>query len=219
MKNSTFAYRHIIWDWNGTLLDDKWLCIHSINTLLQLRNLPEIDESKYDRIFRFPVKDYYHDAGFDFSIEPFEIPAMEFTDIYDFRKKECRLQPGAVEILESFSRLGVSQYLLSASETGVLLDMTEHFGISHYFKQIKGLDNHYAHGKSDLGMELMQSIGAPADSIVMIGDTCHDKEVADILGVRAILLTHGHFPVDRLISCGTLLLNNLDELKKLISQS
>jgi phosphoglycolate phosphatase len=215
MKYLPFSYQHIIWDWNGTLLNDKWLCIDSINALLQLRNLPKIDETKYDRIFRFPVKDYYRDAGFDFSKEPFEIPAMEFIQLYDDRKMECQLQPGAKEILELFSNGGATQYLLSASETGVLQEMTTHFGISHYFKQIKGLDNHYAHGKSDLGQELMRSINAPADSIVMIGDTCHDKEVADILGVSAILLTHGHFPEDRLIGCGTLLLNNLEELKKL----
>ncbi len=217
MERQNPAYRHIIWDWNGTLLDDKWLCIESINTLLQTRNLPKIDENIYDRIFRFPVKDYYQDAGFDFSMEPFEIPAMEFIELYDNRKKECRLQPDALETLDSFSRMGATQYLLSASETGVLEEMTTHFGISHYFTQIKGLDNHYAQGKKDLGQELMRSINAPADSIVMVGDTCHDKEVADLLGVKVILLTHGHFPEERLISCGSLLINNLIELRQVIS--
>ena len=113
--------------------------------------------------------------------------------------------------------MGATQYLLSASETGVLEEMTTHFGISHYFTQIKGLDNHYAQGKKDLGQELMRSINAPADSIVMVGDTCHDKEVADLLGVKVILLTHGHFPEERLISCGSLLINNLIELRQVIS--
>ncbi|MFA5815041.1 MAG: hypothetical protein WC865_05425 [Bacteroidales bacterium] len=89
MEKHPFSYRHIIWDWNGTLLDDKWLCIESICTLLLDRNLPPIDEEKYARIFRFPVKEYYQEAGFDFIHEPFEVPAMEFIRIYDSRKKEC----------------------------------------------------------------------------------------------------------------------------------
>ena len=122
-------------------------------------------------------------------------------------------------MLDFFAAQGCTQYLLSASETGVLKDMTEHFGIAGYFKEIKGLDNHYAAGKSDLGKELLGTIGAAPDTIVMIGDTCHDKEVADVLGVEVILCTYGHFPEDRLMSCGSVLINDLSELKSIVSGS
>jgi phosphoglycolate phosphatase len=217
MKKNPFPYRHIIWDWNGTLLDDRWLCIESINTLLITRNLPPIDEDKYSRIFRFPVRDYYREAGFDFILEPFEVPAMEFIRLYDRRKTDCRLQKGAMNALELMSNMGCRQYILSASETAMLEEMTNHFGISRYFEKIKGLDNHYAHGKSDLGMELLLALQAPADSIVLIGDTCHDKEVADLLGIDSILCTNGHFPKDRLVHCGSELVDNLEELVSGIS--
>lgn len=217
MKNHPFPYSHIIWDWNGTLLDDRWLCIESINTLLLDRNLPPLDGDKYSRIFRFPVRDYYQEAGFDFFREPFEVPAMEFISLYDRRKKECRLQKGAVNALELFAGMGCSQYLLSASETGMLEEMTGHFGIAGFFKITKGLDNHYAHGKGDLGLELLSTLGVPAESIVMIGDTCHDKEVADLLGIDAILCTNGHFPRERLVQCGAFLVKDLDELASGIS--
>ncbi|MCX6224033.1 MAG: HAD hydrolase-like protein [Bacteroidia bacterium] len=217
MNDQPFTYRHIIWDWNGTLLDDKWLCIETINTLLADRNLPPINVEKYSKIFRFPVKEYYQDAGFDFIHEPFEVPAMEFIRIYNLRKKECRLQHGAVTVLELFAKMGCTQYLLSASETGILKEMTRHFGITHYFRKIKGLDNHYAHGKGDLGMELISSLHVPIESIVMIGDTCHDKEVADLLGIVSILCTNGHFPEERLVHCGARLIGNLYELASMIS--
>ena len=95
--------------------------------------------------------------------------------------------------------------------------MTHHFGITRYFEKIKGLYNHYAHGKWDLGLELLSTLNAPANSIVMIGDTCHDKEVADLLGIDSILCTNGNFPEDRLANCGTLLISNLDELASMIS--
>ncbi len=217
MINTTSVFGHVIWDWNGTLLDDKWLCIESINTVLLKRNLPPIDENTYHRIFRFPVRDYYGDAGFDFDKEPFEVPAMEFIDLYDKRKKECRLQPAAREILDLFEDHGIVQHLLSASETGILQEMTDHFGIRRYFRNIKGLDNHYAAGKKELGFELIDTIDAAAGSIVMIGDTCHDQEVAEFLHVRAILCTHGHFPEARLTGCGTTLIRSLSELRSMIS--
>jgi phosphoglycolate phosphatase len=217
MMKHPFSYRHIIWDWNGTLLDDRWLCIEAIGSLLKSRGLPAIDEEKYSRIFRFPVREYYRDAGFDFTTEPFEIPAMEFIRAYDSRKKECRLQKDAVTVLELFAGMGCSQYLLSASETGVLREMTQHFGISGYFEKIQGLDNHYAHGKGDLGLEFLSSLNVPAESVVMIGDTCHDKEVADLLGVASILCTNGHFPEERLVNCGAMLVRDLHELASILS--
>ena len=35
-------YSHILWDWNGTLLDDAWLCVEVMNSMLAERDLPQI---------------------------------------------------------------------------------------------------------------------------------------------------------------------------------
>ncbi|MCK4288095.1 MAG: HAD hydrolase-like protein, partial [Bacteroidales bacterium] len=59
----------IIWDWNGTLLNDIDICINSINILLEHRNIENLTKEIYKEIFTFPVKDYYSKAGFDFTKE------------------------------------------------------------------------------------------------------------------------------------------------------
>ena len=61
----------IIWDWNGTLLNDLRLCVKTINSLLEKRSLPVLTTSSYKEVFSFPVKDYYEKVGFDFSKEDF----------------------------------------------------------------------------------------------------------------------------------------------------
>ena len=68
MKNK----KAIIWDWNGTLLDDVELCINSMNLLLKERNLQALTIDRYREIFTFPVKEYYQKAGFNFKTENFE---------------------------------------------------------------------------------------------------------------------------------------------------
>ncbi|MFO7617836.1 MAG: HAD hydrolase-like protein [Bacteroidales bacterium] len=213
---TTRGISHIIWDWNGTLLNDKWLCIESINTLLLQRGLAPIDENRYAGIFGFPVKSYYERAGFDFTSEPYEKPAMEFIRLYDERRTECALQPGAQGVLEAVRRLGIGQSLLSASEKGVLEEMTAHHGIRGYFDHLKGLNDHYAHGKEDLGRELMLQIGCRPEEVLMVGDTCHDSEVAAALGLECILYTGGHHPEDRLMRCGRILLNRLEAIPELL---
>ena len=59
---------HIVWDWNGTLLDDRWLTIAVMNRLLARRNMDELTEDRYLQFFTFPVIDYYRRLGFDLSL-------------------------------------------------------------------------------------------------------------------------------------------------------
>ena len=44
-------YKHIIWDWNGTLLDDAWLFVDIMNGVLENRNMDTITVKKYRKIF------------------------------------------------------------------------------------------------------------------------------------------------------------------------
>ena len=74
------SYKGIIWDWNGTLLNDTKLAVESMNKILLKRGLPVLTVERYKHVFTFPVRDYYQSVGFDFDKEPFEIPAMEFIE-------------------------------------------------------------------------------------------------------------------------------------------
>ncbi|MBT3242011.1 MAG: HAD family hydrolase [Bacteroidetes bacterium] len=209
--------RHIIWDWNGTLLNDRWLCLKSINHLLHKRGLPLLDDQKYLQIFRFPVKDYYELAGFDFTKEDFATPAMEFINLYNDGKFSCSMHDGAFDVLDKLYAKGIKQYLLSASEKIVLSEMVKHYNIGHYFTHLEGLDNHYAAGKLGLGRELLSKIKAEKSKIVMIGDTCHDGEVAADLGIEFISYSNGHYLPERLSSCSSLQIDKLSELLSLVN--
>ncbi|GAI63219.1 unnamed protein product [marine sediment metagenome] len=75
-------HKHIIWDWNGTLINDVWLVVEIMNKMLKKRNLSKIDSKKYREIFDFPVTKYYSKLGFDFSNESFEKLTVEFISEY-----------------------------------------------------------------------------------------------------------------------------------------
>jgi phosphoglycolate phosphatase len=83
-------YTHIIWDWNGTLMDDAWLTNQVMNGMLSRRGLPIMTPEHYAEIFDFPVAEYYQRAGWDFSISPFEKLSDEFISEYNRRTLECR---------------------------------------------------------------------------------------------------------------------------------
>ncbi|MEA1876715.1 MAG: HAD hydrolase-like protein [Bacteroidota bacterium] len=208
--------KHIIWDWNGTLLNDVWLCLECINILLKQRSLPQLTLSSYHKLFSFPVRKYYTEAGFDFKKESFEIPARQFIDLYNARRTECSLNTNALDTLKFFHKKGVRQYILSASESWVLKEMMEFYHLDSYMDAVYGLDNHYADGKTGLGKQMLLDLNIEPESAILIGDTCHDQEVAFQLGILAVLFTGGHYSKDRLTSCNTCLADSLSELPSLI---
>ncbi len=73
----------ILWDWNGTLLDDVELCVDALNRLLEKHAYPQrYDRDQYRAIFGFPIEEYYVRAGFDFSRHSFAMLAEEYMDDY-----------------------------------------------------------------------------------------------------------------------------------------
>ena len=48
---------------------------------------------------------------------------------------------------------------------------------------------------------------------MLIGDTIHDKEVADALGVECILVANGHQSINTLLSINTVVVDSLAEIK------
>ncbi|TVR71970.1 MAG: HAD family hydrolase [Marinilabiliales bacterium] len=206
--------KNILWDWNGTLLNDMELCIDCMNSLLDERSLPRLSPELYREVFSFPIRDYLLEIGFDFSKEPFEVPADRFVVLYNQRYPEARLFEDAAGTLEHFSRLGMSQFILSAQEHGLLERLLDYYEIRHYFEDITGTADNYAYSKLEAGKNLIDRHKLDPGETVMIGDTTHDHQVADALGVPTLLLAQGHQSKGRLRATGSPVLDDFDAIKK-----
>ncbi|MCZ6673485.1 MAG: HAD hydrolase-like protein [Verrucomicrobia bacterium] len=204
--------KHIIWDWNGTLVNDVHLCVSLINSILSRRSLPEISQDTYRDTFDFPVIDYYKRLGFDFEKESFETLSNEFIGGYIDARQTLKLHSGAIEALNFFRQRGLPQCILSATELNALnLTLKEH-QIDRYFKTVLGLDHHYADGKVYLGKTWLEQNHISTDQVLFIGDTLHDLNVANEMKIQCLLVATGHHSKDRLKTENTNVLQNLHEL-------
>lgn len=203
--------RHLVWDWNGTLLDDLDLSISIINELLAEHQLPTVDKAQYLEVFDFPVIDYYRRLGFDFDRVSFEVVGAEFIRRYELRRTEAPLHQSVQSTLQTLFDRGFSQSILSAYRQDSLESFLAHFGIRDYFDDIIGSDNVYAHGKIEQGRAWMRERGADPETTLLIGDTRHDLEVANAMNCRCLLIANGHHPRHRLTSLGVPVVNTLPE--------
>ncbi len=210
-------YKYIIWDWNGTLLNDVEQCINIMNCLLEQRTLPCITKQQYLEIFDFPVINYYIKLGFDFSNEPFERVSEQYISRYKHDVLTASLSSGAIEILKYFKQLKIPQIILSASQINELERQVEYFGVREYFKELIGLDNIHAHGKIDAAKGWIDRKSINPGEMLLIGDTAHDYEVAKSIGCKCILVSGGHYCSNRINCLGVPVIDSLGELPALLN--
>ena len=209
--------KHIIWDYNGTLLNDIDLCVDVINVVLDRRGLSKISKQHYKTVFDFPVRDYYEAIGFDFSKESFDIVGTEFIDRYNSEMHTAKLHQHAIEVLSLIDKLGIKQSILSARLQQSLDVELKTLGIEKFFSHISGLSNHYAHGKLENGIELIDKIALPPDEILVIGDTLHDLDVAREKGTKELLIADGHQTYERLLKGSSNVIHSLSEMLEMIN--
>ena len=177
-------YDYIIWDFNGTLLNDVGICVDCLNTLLKSHGMSEKTEEEYKKIFTFPIKEYYRRAGFDFDVTDYDTLAHEWTDYYRSRAD------GAEQTLKTLANRGLKQIIISASEKNTLFEQTKALGIDGYFSEMLGLDNIHARSKEATAKDWRKR--HPKAKAIFIGDTTHDKDVADAIGADCLLIPNGH---------------------------
>jgi phosphoglycolate phosphatase len=212
------GYSHILWDWNGTLLDDVGLCVDIINAMLARRGRPGIVPRRYKSIFDFPVRGYYERAGFDFSKETFESACTEFCKEYAARVGECSLHDNAQSVLEACAADGFHQIVLSTMEQSTLEAMVARFGITRLFASVVGQADHYAVGKAARAQELLASLGICADRALLIGDTTHDAEVAREIGVDCVLVAAGHHSHEKLLQTHARVVEQLASIMPILAE-
>jgi len=203
--------RHIIWDWNGTLLDDTQAGLNAVNAMLATRDLPVLTLTAYRDVFGFPVRDFYRTIGFRLEAENWDAMAREFHDLF-LADTTLHLHHHAVQALESLAEAGIGQSVLSASKQSILDAMLSEYGVSRFFSCACGVDNLYGHSKIELGHALLARLGISPSSVLMVGDSLHDHEVSAALGTRCLLIAQGHQSFARLAKTGAPVLNDLSEL-------
>lgn len=208
-------YTHVFWDWNGTIIDDLDVNFDVINILLSKRKKNIISMSEYRSAFSFPIKDFYNRVGLPVYDEEYEILVYDYWNLYKSKIEAIPLMVGVKDILSRIKENGVKQYILSASDKNMIFDQMSIYGIQSYFEEVIAPQDGYALGKIELAKFWLSTQGIFTPNVIMIGDTIHDYETAQALGIDCALVDKGHqdlriYKHDSKIT----IFDNLDELKE-----
>lgn len=212
-----FKYTHIIWDWNGTLLDDFSASLGSVNEMLAARGMEPMDSVRYKECISVPISGFYEKA-FDLSKEDYPQLLKEYNDGYARLLADCGLSDGTLEMLDFFGSHGCRQAIVSSSNNELLIKNTKLYGVFEKFDVILGAADFVAGSKIERAQKYLADSGAEKGKVLVIGDLEHDAEMARELGADCYLLTSGHEHPDRLQKSGAILIDKLREIKEKIEE-
>lgn len=212
---------YVIWDWNGTLLDDTPAALGAQNALLERRGLKTLSLEEYRETFSFPTLKFYEKQGIILTPDISE----EFHSVY--YSLPSKLNSEAIAAVRYLHEKGVKQSILSALRQDHLEEDVARFfagaGDSpQFFEHIVGSDNLDGATKFERGLSLLETLkkeGLSPHEIVMIGDALHDKEVADSLGINCLLVSVGGHAHHRLAAVAPTFTSLLDAAKSIKSKS
>ena len=192
--------KRLIWDWNGTLLDDVPAAVNALNRMLVKRGASPISIAHYRSHFGFPVRPFYAELGVDLDRWNWDEICEDFHSY--IAEEPQSIREDAVEALQLAKDCGFRQCVLSALRQDLLESSLEKNGLSGFFDLVCGVDNLDGASKLQRGRELAAVLDADMGNAVMIGDTLHDAEVAKALGIGCVLISCGHQAPERLAAAG-----------------
>lgn len=185
--------RHVVWDWNGTILDDNDAVIASVNTICAAFGRDPIDLDYWRSIYRRPLLDCYQDLlGRPLSTDDWATIDREYHDAYRALLPTTRLSAGIPDELRRWQHNGGSQSLLSLWFHDELVELVGALGLTSMFTKIDGLRGTVGGtGKTNHLIEHLTAQRLDPADVLLVGDVLDDAAAAEAAGVRCVLVTTG----------------------------
>ncbi|AXG78148.1 HAD family hydrolase [Streptomyces paludis] len=207
---------HLVWDWNGTILDDIQAVIGATNAAFAEAGLEPISLERYRELYCVPVPKFYERLmGRLPSDAEWVVMDEVFHRHYTARRVDCGLTVGAEELLARWALEGGTQSLLSLYGHAELVPVVKGYGIDRHFVRIDGRTGPSGGGKAEHMERHLAALAAAGEispgRTVVIGDAVDDAMAAAHVGARAVLYTGGSHSRAALEAVGVPVVDSLAE--------
>lgn len=186
---------HVVWDWNGTLLDDLDQVVTAVNRTLGALGESPISVATYGAHYQRPVRRFYESLfGRPVPDDEWRLIDELFHVAYRSQLRSVTLAPDAEEALEAVAEAGHTQSLLSMLLHDDLIDMAAAFGVDRFMRRVDGLRGARGVQKQQSLEHHLDALGLQSHNVLIIGDALDDVAAAHSAGTRCVMYDRGTFP-------------------------
>jgi phosphoglycolate phosphatase len=205
--------KNIIWDFNGTILNDLDPIVEMVNEMMADRDLGSITREEYRDKVSFPVQPFYESLGFKTDEKSFLQLQNEFVAKYHEKMPQMGVYDGVKDLMATFKADGKHQYVLSALQDEILNGHVERLGVLEYMTALAGGKDRRAVGKLEEGRALFEKYQINPNETLMLGDTVMDSDFAKAVGCDCVLWDQGHQSRGRLENTEHPVFSTMAEIK------
>ncbi len=182
--------KNVIFDWSGTLCDDRGAVRIAINAVLRHFGAPEIQGNRFFEEFFLPYTEFYRKQLGEACPSVEEIEA-KFAELFPHAENQCPpgAIPGAAEFLEHCHQWGLRLFLLTSVGRFQFESQAAPAGINPV-----AFEGIYAgvRDKTEAMRKLLTDHGLDPSQTMMVGDMRHDIEAAKASGVYTLAVLTGY---------------------------
>lgn len=196
MAGTLRRMRHVVWDWNGTLLADQLVAVEALNVVCARAGVTVLTAEQVRQMNTRPLRRFY-ERLFARPITDAEWARIDdvFHDAWRAAVARVALATDAVVALEAVTAAGRTQSLLSMLRHDDLVPLLAGFEIDHHFVRVDGLrELSTGGGKAEYlvaHLERVRHTWTDATDVLVIGDTLDDARAAAHVGARCVLYDGG----------------------------
>ena len=181
---------HIVWDFNGTVLDDVRMSVAAVNDMLTARGLEKTNVDVYRDTLCMPLTDYYKTVGI--YSDDIEALSAEFRACCDRHPEDAEVFGGIIQAVESARKMGIKSIVMSSLYHPQLLSEIERYRLTGVFDDVLGLPDRKLGSKYQNAKNYFEKNGIDAKNTLFLGDLTTDAQMARALGADCILIANGH---------------------------
>jgi phosphoglycolate phosphatase-like HAD superfamily hydrolase len=210
--------RHVVWDWNGTLLNDNHAVLAAVNSVCAQYGRAAVTLEEWRAVFSRPILACYEKVlGQALTDADWDVIDRHYHDAYRLELETCGLAVGVPDLLHQWRDGGRTQSLLSMWFHEELVPLIGKLSLTDLFNRVDGLRGYNMGGsKAAHLVEHLQAQGLDSADVVLIGDVVDDAEAAAKVGAQCVLVTTGMMPRFRLETAGVPVTDSIPEALALL---
>lgn len=201
------AVRHVVWDWNGTLLSDTALNVRSVIAGLAAIGKPrDLTVDQFRRLATRPLRSIYTDLlGTPLGQDEWDTVEAVWLATYVDGLVDAALSDGAVAALDEVAARGWTQSIVSLHVEAELVAHVAALGLTGRFTHVSGSLGSWGSTRKSKADEVrgqLAGLGLEPEQALMIGDMIDDGLQARAAGTAVVLVPTGDTSRERLLASG-----------------
>ena len=194
----------ILFDCDGTLVDSQQQIVASMQTAFAGQGLAAPEASAVHAVIGLSLATAVDRLAPGLEPGLREAVLSAYRRAYVDSERSLSLYPGVREGLESLRRKGYWLGIVTGKSRNGLLRVLDDFDLHALFHVWRTADCCPSKPHPAMVLECMDELGMEAAATQVIGDACFDMEMARAAGVRALGVSYGVEPAERLMAAGAM---------------